>query len=265
VSKILNAEGRVFGCLSAKEQAELKDAAKVRGAIIEMMNEGGAWEYLALFNWYAHFAYRVTIPDDPPKCPKCGESLSRAALNEPWRCGGVNCVWSKPDPAQRPRMPDAREGYHATEYRVPKVGEYFFSTTPVPCVCYCAMPGCVDGPVWIAVKDAPAKPEPAVRYWRYNKNEHVYKVEDGRVVEFVPPGGKVIVGSKWAWDCDNGDDVEITAAEYEAAKQPAPKVSAVGKPVKPIEPLSLLAGTGIVEVIRKINEIIERLNGKGGV
>jgi hypothetical protein len=35
--------------------------------------------------------------------------------------------------------------------------------------------------------------------------------------------------------------------------------------VKPIEPLSLLAGTGIVEVIRKINEIIERLNGKGGV
>jgi hypothetical protein len=59
--------------------------------------------------------------------------------------------------------------------------------------------------------------------------------------------------------------VRGTAAEYEAAKQPAPEVPTVGEPVKPIEPLSLLAGTGIVEVIRKMNEIIERLNAKGGV
>jgi hypothetical protein len=43
-----------------------------------------------------------------------------------------------------------------------------------------------------------------------------------------------------------------------------PKCPIVGEPVKPIEPLSLLAGTGIVEVIRKMNEIIERLNAKGG-
>jgi hypothetical protein len=165
-------------------------------------------------------------------------------------------------------IPDAPPKWKATEWRELRQGDSWFS--PEGNLYHNATAEDIRasgyGKRWIAVKDAPAKPEPVVRYWRYNKNEHVYKVEDGRVVEFVPPGGKVIVASRWTWNYDNGDDVEITAAEYEAAKHPAPEVSAsatVGNPVKPIEPL--VCNDSYVELCDKVNEIIERLNGKGGV
>jgi hypothetical protein len=107
--KILNAEGRVFGCLSAENKAELKAASRVAGAIIENMDMQG-WRECSNAAWFISTAYRVTIPDAPPKCPKCGGKLYRHMnpvtgaidLGNPLRC--VKCQHAvKDEPAKTTR------------------------------------------------------------------------------------------------------------------------------------------------------------------
>jgi hypothetical protein len=122
------------------------------------------------------------------------------------------------------------------------------------------------GKRWIAVKDAPAKPEPVVSSAMLLDCEGCWT--HSIPIEECDGDRCPLCGSPALVEHDEQFDAAVWGGgrnrEY---GHPAPEVSAsatVGEPVKPIEPLSLLAGTGIVEVIRKMNEIIERLNAKGG-
>jgi hypothetical protein len=143
MSKILNGEGRVFGCLSAAEQQELKDAAKVSGARIE---QASRWDDATLHwiplkfvecLWGVLSAYRVTLPAAPVTCPVCGKALVREADGE-WVCyesfGGCG-EWTQEDEIQRPKRPEQCAIGHHYEWR---------------------LDGVMPEARWIAVPDAPA-------------------------------------------------------------------------------------------------------------
>jgi len=167
MSKILNQEGRVFGCLSAAEQQELK-AAKVSGAKLEQaISRGGSVLYVELpferVQWGPMSVYRVTLPDEPVKltCPKCGmelEDRSAFAKDRAWVCI-YGCAYSQLDSEQRPKMPSPREGYHFTEWRLPRQNEHYHRGYDEGLL-RAARDHSGPDKYWIAVKDT-VKPAPA--------------------------------------------------------------------------------------------------------
>ena len=257
MSKILNQEGRVFGCLSAAEQQELK-AAKVSGAKLEQaISRGGSVLYVELpferVQWGPMSVYRVTLPDEPVKltCPKCGmelEDRSAFAKDRAWVCI-YGCGYSQPDSEQRPKMPAPREGYHAGEWRLPVAGEMYFKHNKHELNLRGSDSWGNLGPVWIAVKDAvPAHPNdctcpvcfltrpdcdepvpekvPVVpmpeQYWRHGRNGAGFcRTFNGIITEcFGNDWPQACVGRQLI--CSTCLETPITESEYAAAKQSAP-------------------------------------------
>ena len=105
-------------------------------------------------------AYRTLVDalapaESGPTCPKCGDTLVQHT-NGVFTCySNANDGYSQPDSAQRPKMPEPREGYHAGEWRKLKHGErWFLENGLLSCFHYDVNVLC-DHPVWIAVPDAP--------------------------------------------------------------------------------------------------------------
>ncbi len=118
--------------------------------------------------------HHVTIPDAPPKsplCPKCGSVIGQNQMNDGhWHCRNLSCDWTQPDPAQRPKIPDAREGLKWTEFREYRKGDYawWYPSSDHPVQFESNYPESFNGfdksiqggKRWIAVKDKPAKSKP---------------------------------------------------------------------------------------------------------
>jgi hypothetical protein len=98
----------------------------------------------------------------PVTCPVCGKALIRdyGCGRASWMCQGVHCSWTQPDAEQRPKRPEPREGYHAGEFRVPAIGEKYYTLEDGMIVL--KTNGDRNGCRWIAVKDVPAFVETAV-------------------------------------------------------------------------------------------------------
>ena len=128
MSKILNREGRVFGCLCGLEKQAMRESVGLPNHIIEMMTEGGNWELIVSPRFFPDKAYRVTLPDAPvPTCPKCGSSIGQNKMGDGhWHCRNLSCTWKQPDYEQRPKIPKPMKGRHAGEYRQPLDGEVVF-------------------------------------------------------------------------------------------------------------------------------------------
>jgi hypothetical protein len=207
--------------------------------------------------------HRATIPDAPPKsplCPKCGSVIGQNQMNDGhWHCRNLSCDWTQPDPAQRPKIPEALEGYRAGCWDYPQFrdGCMYFDMSGNLCNVWNPW-NPKDGKRWIAVKDAPAASTMLLDCEGCWTHSIPINECDGDKCPLCESSALV--------EQEDGFDATVWGGgRNQAYKQPAPDhVSQAGKLVNPIEPLSLLAGTGIVEVIRKMNEIIERLNGKGG-
>ena len=154
MSKIVNAEGRVFGCLSAAEQQELKDAAKVPGAVVSVpfnpgFDELGWLPIECAPVWQPSSAYRVTLPAAPVTCPVCGSPLFKQVGSSHYHCTNDYNHWYQTDAVQRPKRPEPREGYHY-EWRLAKFGEECYDGI----MWMKAHIDFVNNRMWIAVPDA---------------------------------------------------------------------------------------------------------------
>ena len=169
-------------------------------------------------------------PAPAPTCPKCGLELLHNTAT--WWCSEKSCNWSQPDADQRSKMPEARDGYHY-EWRLCGKG-----STPSEWG-------------WFAVKDAPV---PVVMYWRHNGGGYQWTciTTDDVMTEckMAPHWVGTRISYEWSW-------IEITLAEYEAAKKPT---ETQGKRL-PIADLDPMAGT--LERTEKIRELIKRVNELG--
>ena len=107
MSKILNGEGRVFGCLCGLEKQAMRESVGLPNHIIEMMTEGGNWELIVSPRFFPDKAYRVTLPDavhpSGCTCPVC--FLTRPDCDEPEPAFTETAVGEfqpvKPDPLDR--------------------------------------------------------------------------------------------------------------------------------------------------------------------
>jgi predicted RNA-binding Zn-ribbon protein involved in translation (DUF1610 family) len=249
--KVLNSEGRVFGCLSADEQQELKDAAKMPGAKVDGMPIFGGWKACIDPSWNLGCAFRVTLPDAPvtcPVCPVCGKALKLHVWDDQcrveYRCHA--CCYSQPDSEQRPKMPDKKEDGFRYELRQCGSSKWW----------------------WIAVPDAPvltcpkcggnlSKDSGTGEWVCFSALDHVGTTcqysqpdSDQRPKRPEPVVGFMIEGvPATAREC--AAFIHGVQSAEEAAKQPAPAV-------KVIEPLDLMAGT--LERTEKINEIVAWIN-----
>ena len=162
MSEMLNGEGRVFGCLSAAEQQELRDAAKVPGAVVAVWLDGGWATDSNPFVGDA-FAYRVTMPA-APVCPVCGlELIENRDAARPYVCKAffTGCNWTQPDAVQRPKRPD--RPYHIVDAN--KMVAPAPEPVPVNLCDTCArnMRGCIPSPAphyacgFYAAAKSPAK------------------------------------------------------------------------------------------------------------
>ncbi len=100
----------------------------------------------------------------PLTCPKCNNSLDNGRNSAIWVCDRHGCGYSQRDSAQRPKMPEPREGYHAGDCVIPVFGKHsawFSADNKNRIVIHTWESGAMPEPHvyqgyrWIAVKDEP--------------------------------------------------------------------------------------------------------------
>jgi len=182
----------------------------------------------------------------------CVKNINAECHFDPW-CEHKAADSVKDEPAKA-RCPKCQRVYsHDDNPDCPECGAV--KDEPAECACIGQHTSALIDAVCQGAKD-----EPVVRYFKSKVCEPPWilkaRLNDAgelRVMEYRHPGNVDLHDAGWPYHFSPQCDVEITAAEYEAAKHPAPVRA-------PIEPLSIYASNKatrakVIELERRVNAL----------